>query len=352
MFNSYFDSNEIHSKGALTNFVLSDKSDGKTFDIKVKGFIRYFKNKSQFIYMRRWKSEISKEMYETFFNELITRVQNNTYVPNNKEEYEIVKNIVNFDFLGTKHGVYIKDKESGKWDIICYFTPLTMCGKRKSTYDVARITHIEYDEFVPMDKRYCPDEMKLIYEFWKTIDRERDETVLTFYGNRIDQFNPFFDFFKITLGIEKEKIKLYKNDTIAIQIYVNKEHREERKKSRFSDMVKGTSFENFDNGGTLFKDTIKIAQVNNGIYFMSFKTEIGEGSIFRNKSYLVISSRIRKDGDLLVDKIYNTGRDEYVCTYANLPTYFKSMAKRGLIYYDKEQTYHSFEPILNKIGGI
>lgn len=47
---------------------------------------------------------------------------------------------------------------------------------------------------MPLDGRYLKDEMILLLEFWKSIDRDRDQTLIHCYGNKIDLFNPFFDF--------------------------------------------------------------------------------------------------------------------------------------------------------------
>ena len=195
-------------------------------------------------------------------------------------------------------------------------------------------------------------EMPILMEFYKSVDRDRDKTILNLYGNRIDNFNPFFDFFDIHLGIQKEKIRLYKNKTVAVQIYVNQNHREERKKSRFADMVRDTQYEGYNNGGTLFTDIIKIASPENASFFSSFKSEYGEGTIYTRGTNVIVSSKLRKDGGVIVDKIYNLGRKEYICTYGSIPQWLKAVARTGKLFYDNENTYHNFEPILNKIGSI
>ena len=73
MFSSYFSSDFILSKGALTNIIFSDRSDGKTFDCKAQALLDYEKDKSITIYMRRFKTEITQKMYETFFDEVIEK---------------------------------------------------------------------------------------------------------------------------------------------------------------------------------------------------------------------------------------------------------------------------------------
>ena len=352
MFNTHFDASTVQSYGALTNLILSDRSDGKTFNVKSKGFARWLKNKSQFVYLRRWKSEIVPEMYTTFYDEVIQAVENKTYTCPIKDEKELVEQILNYEFNGTKTAVYVRKKGDKNWDTLCYILPLTMTAKKKSVLSVKRITHIEYDEFVPLDGRYVKSEMNVLMEFYKSVDRDRDKTVLDLYGNRVDNFNPFFDFFNIHLGIQKERIKIYKNGTVAVQIYVNAEHREERLKSRFNAMVSNTAYEDYNNGGTLFTDIVKTSNTNGCHYFLSFKTEVGDGSIYTNEFKIVVTSKIRKDGEVLVDKIYNLGRQEYVCTFGAFPKFFKSAVRTGRLFYDSTQSYHAFEPILNKIGGL
>lgn len=351
MFKTHYDSSTIQSYGALTNLILSDRSDGKTFDIKKKGFVRWKKYGSQFVYLRRWKSEIVPEMYLTFYDEVINAVVNNT-ITCNPDEKKILEEIVKYEFMGTKTAVYVRLKGTKEWDTLCYLLPLTMTAKKKSVLSIKRITHIEYDEFVPLDGRYVQSEMNILMEFYKSVDRDRDSTILSLYGNRVDNFNPFFDFFDIHLGIQKEKIRTYKNGTVAVQIYVNKEHREERQKSRFNAMTKDTAYEDYNIGGTLFADTVKISTIDNCNYFMSFKTAIGNGSIYIRENKIVVSSKTRKDGALLVDKIYNTGRQEIDCRFGKFPQWLKHFVRTGRLFYDNEITYHSFEPILNKIGGL
>lgn len=342
---TFFSLNEQLKYNALTNLVLSDRSDGKTFDIKVRGFLNWLKDGSQFVYLRRWKSEISCDMYETFYNEVIDKAKANEIVGDTK-----INEILNYEFLHAKRGVYIRKKGNKKYSLLCYFMALTMTSKKKSSLDIKHISNIEYDEFIPLDGRYAPKEMTLLLEFYKSVDRDRDKTLLNIYGNKIDNFNPFFDFFDIHLSIQKEKIRLYKNGTISVQIYANKEHREKRANSRFAEMVKDTQYEDYSKGGILYNQRINIGNGNGCSYFSSFKSQFGEGSIYTSANKIFISSKQRKDGNLIVDKIYNTDREEYLATFGNLPQMFKSFSNRGKIFYDCEKTFHFFEPILNKMG--
>ena len=293
MFNSYFTAKYILDKGALINIVLSDRSDGKTFDSKADALLQFEKDESITVYMRRYKTEITDKLYQTFFDEVLA-----------VEEYARFRE---WQFRGSKKGVEVKVGD--KWKFIVYFVPLSMSGKLKSQLNVSKIKRIYYDEFVPLDGRYCNNECDLILEFWKSVDRDRDKTQLIILGNKITPFNPLFDYFDIELSITNDKIRLYKNGTLAVQIYSNKEHREVRSESKFRKLVKGTSYDDYDSGGILNAMQIKIKEKGNANYFCSFKTAKGEGSIWQNGGQFIISPALRKDGYVLVDKIYNIERE-------------------------------------------
>lgn len=66
MFNTYFSAKYILEKKALINQILSDRSDGKTFDCKYRALKDYKEHKDITVYMRRWKTEITQKMYHGF----------------------------------------------------------------------------------------------------------------------------------------------------------------------------------------------------------------------------------------------------------------------------------------------
>jgi len=339
MFNTYFSARFILSKKALTSVVFSDRSDGKTFDCKLRALEDYKANKSITIYMRRFKTEISDKLYKSFFDEVV-----------GLEKY---KEYRNWEFKGSRQGVQVKTSLKGEWDWIIFFVPLSVAGRLKSQIsEVLRINTIDFDEYIPLDGRYLPNELNNLMEFWKTIDRDRDTTQLIILGNRITPFNPVFDYFGIDLSIDKDKIRMYRNDTIAIQIYSNKEHREKREQGRFKSMIKGTSYEEYDNGGVLNALSINKKDRTGFEYFCSFKTERGEGSVWYNSGRMVISEYKRDDGFILTDKVYKTTRKSYLCTLGKFPNNFKLIYRRGDMYFETDKAFYYFEKILTKIGSI
>ena len=342
-YKTYFSAKHVLSKNALYNYVLSDRSDGKTFDCKVRALYDFKEKGNITIYMRRFKTEITPNLYEGFFNDVLG---DNKPI---KEKYR--KDFAGWQFKGTRRGVQVKRDGSDTWEWIVFFIPLTISGKLKSQLDgfIEKIEIIDFDEYVPLDDRYAINEMTLLNEFWKSIDRDRDKVQLIVLGNRISPYTPFCDYFKLSMQITQDKIRLYRDGTLAVQIYSSKEHRQDREKSRFSKLVEDTEYEDYNAGGVLNALNLKVASQVGCSYFSSFKTSLGEGTVWSNGRQFIISTYKRKDGFVLCDKMYNTGREEYMITFGRFAQLFKRLYKSGQLYFEDEQAYHIFEDILRKV---
>lgn len=334
-FNEYYNARYLLSKNAIYNLALSDRSDGKTFDCKYRILQDYKNNGTIGLYVRRYKTEMGSDLYEDFFEEVINTEQG--------KEFET------WEFKYSFYGVKVKRPEDKKFNQLCYFMPLTMAGKKKSKMKVLKINTINFDEYIPLDNKYLPNEVDLLLELYKSVDRDRDIVQLCFFGNRITPFCPLLDYFGIELDITKEKIKLYREGTFAVQIYICNEHRKKRQQSRFAKLVKGTNYDRYDNGGILkalnFKQGIKAG----GNYIMSFNSVNGEGSIWNKDGLIIISTQKRKDGFLITEELRNTGREEYLINFGGFQNFFKKNYTANNIAFENEKAFHLFEPILRKI---
>ena len=258
-----------------------------------------------------------------------------------------------YEYKCNKDGVYIRKKNTDDdFHQFIYFIPITMSGKLKSSMNVDNIYHIDFDEYIPLDNLYTPDEMNLIIELWKSVDRDRDIVKFWFFGNKIHYYCPLFDYFKIDLKLNaKDSIRLYKNNTLAIQIYSSKEHRQKRKNSRFNDLVKGTAYEEYENGGILKALSLKYKKhKDNDECFASFRTSLGEGTIWYDEDYnFIVSCSTRKDQLVICDKVYNDTREIALVTFGKLSQDFKTYYRLGRMLFEDDKAFHIFEPILDKI---
>ena len=192
-FKSYFSARFVLSKGAIINLALSDRSDGKTFDCKARALLDFENDGNITIYMRRWKTEITEKVYNNFFNECWE----------NNSDYE---RFSTWEFKGSKSGVKCRKSKKDDWQQIIYFVPLSVASRIKSQItQISKIKMIDFDEYIPMDNLYLPNEITLLLDFWKTIDRDRNIVQILVAGNKIVPFCPFFDYFGIDLKIDNNE---------------------------------------------------------------------------------------------------------------------------------------------------
>lgn len=343
VFKTYYSARELLGYGALFNLVLSDRSDGKTFNCKVRALEDYEKYHETTVYVRRYDTEITPKMHNTFFNEV-------ALVPAYKHYFD------KYEFRHSKAGVEIREKNKYSnnkegWEWIVYFIPLSKAGKLKSQLDITNIRTIDFDEYMPLDGRYLKDEMILLMELWKSIDRDRDRTQCILLGNKINPFCPFFDFFGIDLDIERQRIRTYRNGAVAIQVYVNQEHREIRQESKFTAAIKGTPYEGYDAGEVLRKTNITIASLPpdaEPIY--SFMTRYGEGSLYLHNHKLYVSDKIRKDKTVWTDDTFSLddGRKYMNVKFSQIRTSFKQYYYTNSMICTSTSAYHKFSPILQQ----
>lgn len=349
-YKTYFSAKPILSKECLYNIVLSDRSDGKTTNIKIQVILDYFMKQQVSMVVRRYKTEVTSTFYNGFLNKVFNNIEDIKEIT--EEERQVIKTASKYEYKYSSDGVFVRFDKKGVWERICFFVVLSTSGKKKSAYDTFcdKIYKIHFDEYVPLDNRYLPDDMKYLNELYTSVDRDRNVVKLILYGNKIDLFNPFFNFFDLHLDISSAKMRTYRNGTLAVQIYINEEHKEEREEGRLGALFRGTSYEEYRLGNVLNNLNVKKGTIKNAEYFCSFMSEIGTGSVWYNGDY-IISTRERKDGFVLVDKIYGIGRQQYQINYGRFGQTFRKMYRQGRICFENIEAYHAFEPILRKAGN-
>lgn len=342
---NFYKADFLLNKPSIFNMCLSDRSDGKSFDCKYRALVNYLKYKHISIYMRRFKSEITEEVYENYFNEVLDKLNELT-----EKEREELAGIEDYEFLGGKRKIKIRKKGAKQWDIIVFIIPVTMSGKYKSMLNnyISRLYNIDYDEFIPLDLMYAKGEMTLITEFYKSVDRRRDVVKFNIFGNRVTAFNPFFDYFNINIDLTKNQIKLFCNKTVCVQIFSNENNRELEDKTRFNIAMKGTKNEDYYHGGILNKSIFRENNINGCAALCSFKTELGTGSIYHGEKGLVVTTRQIKANYCIVDKIYNI-ENEIVVTFGKFGDMLKNYYRTGKLYYENERAVYIFQPVLSKV---
>lgn len=218
----YYNYNNLISRNALLNFVIGERGVGKTFGIKKYCITDFIKNEHEFVYIRRFKTELATAC-STFFKDL---QENNC-----------------FDDLAL---TVKKEKEYYRFEMdrqtIGYGVALTTASILKSTA-FPKVKNIIFDEFLINQGtayHYLSDEVTQFLELMETIGRLRDIRIYML-GNATTITNPYFAYFNLTLPYGSE-YKMFKNNLICVNYIKNNEYRQAKRASKFGKLIDGTDY--------------------------------------------------------------------------------------------------------------
>lgn len=230
----FYNPQKLLSYNCLFNFVEGERGNGKTYGFKKIGIDNFRKKKEQFIYLRRYETELND--INIFFSDIQDRY---------KEKLTVT-------------GQTFKCND----EIMGYAIPLSKAITKKSVpFD--KVTMIIFDEFL-IEKRnyhYLRNEVKLLLDFYETVARWRNNVRLVCISNSISEINPYHAYFDIKpSGSEFTRIK----KDIILQRTNCSNYREYKKNTRFGQIIQGTDYEQY---------AIQNEYVNDNKEFIEKKTE-------------------------------------------------------------------------------
>lgn len=214
----WYNGNELLSKQRLFNFVIGVRGGGKTFYWKKRCIERFLKYGEQFIYLRRYQTELTE------MSNWASALQRQGYFKDHK--FECSKKYIKID------GV-----------IAGYIGTLSRIQHLKSN-EYPLVRSIIFDEFL-IDKghlRYLDNEGGMLFDLAETIFRDRDKGCsIVCIGNSISVVNPMFTYFKIK-PIIYERFTLGKtntiNESVCIEMYTNTEYSDMKLNTRLGRMAR------------------------------------------------------------------------------------------------------------------
>ena len=180
--NIYYNVDNALSHNCLFNFLLGARGIGKTYSAKRRVIKNWIKTGAEFVYLRRYDTELTKDKVEKFFNDIQREFPDHELSAKGKE----------FAIDGYTFG---------------YAVPLSKALQYKSV-PFPRVSLIIFDEFI-IDQgmiHYLPREVETFLEMYSTIARDRDVPVL-FLSNAITFTNPYFLYFDLKTQPNKTLIK-------------------------------------------------------------------------------------------------------------------------------------------------
>lgn len=236
----------VLSFNALINIIIGERGVGKSFSCKKHVINRFIKKGEEFVYLRRYKTEL-KSSVPHFFDDIIEK----KIFPEAK--FQVKGNMF-----------YINDQVAG------YALPLSTANILKST-SFAKVKTIVFDEFI-IDKgcyRYLLNEIETFLDIIETIARLRDIKVFML-GNAISITNPYFTYFNLSLPYNSD-VALFKDGSILVNYIKNESYREVKKASRFGKLIEGTEYGKYAIDNEFLRDSksfIRKKEKNSKFYFI------------------------------------------------------------------------------------
>ena len=213
----FYDLSKVLTHNSYINFLLGERGVGKTWALKRYCINNFLKKGEQFIYLRRYKTELKK--VSAFFKDI------QEFFPDHE-----------FKVAGSTF--IIDGKVAG------YNFPLSTSLTLKST-PFPDVTTIVYDEFIIATGtyHYLNSECTAFLEFVETVFRLRDNGKIFMLANTLSAINPYFVYFNINqLPTPEKTIKTYKDNLILVEIMLNQEYREQKLKTQFGKLISGTEY--------------------------------------------------------------------------------------------------------------
>lgn len=220
----FYNYDKLFSYPFLIAFVIGERGCGKTFNAKVCALKRFLKTGEQFIYLRRYKTELDTSL-ATFWSDL----QNNGYFEDYTLKVKKSKMLTEFTCNGKTCG---------------YAVPLSTANILKSTA-FPEVGLIIFDEFLLDNSgtyRWLKNEVTLLLDVIETVGRLRDIKVIML-GNALNvHASPYFAYWNLELPRDGAEFRTFKDGTIVVNYIKNLKYREAKRKSKFGKLIDGTDY--------------------------------------------------------------------------------------------------------------
>lgn len=315
----YYDYSNLLSYNAMFNFIIGERGVGKTYGSLKFAINRYLKTGEQFVYLRRYKSELKKSVPH-LFDAITTQ---NEFPKNN---------------VYTKGDIIYCDNK------ICgYSIALSTSNILKST-SFTKVKTIIFDEFI-IDKgtyHYLQNEIECFLDLVETIARLRDVRVL-FLGNSISSTNPYFTYFDLHLPYNST-FATFKDGLILVNYIKNEEYRKIKKASNFGRLIEGTNYSKYAIDNEFLRDSKYFIKPKTPKSKFYFTLSVGgfQYGVWRDSSIntIFISSDIDPNCPMRIAVANTDHTDNTVLVKSRTNLWFKSLIEHyrlGLLCFENQK---------------
>lgn len=229
---AWYNYDRINSYNATLNFILTNRGFGKTFGAKCNVIKKFIKKGEQFVYVRRYKTELND--IHKFFDSPDLRKKFKTHT---------------FEVKGKTF--YIDGKIAG------YAIALSTSQKLKSV-DYPFVTTIIFDEFI-VDKgciRYLTNEVDVFLDLYETIARKRNNVKAYLLANNVSIVNPYFTYFDVTPR-KTERFTIARDGELIIEMCTDTVFINEKLETKFGKLIKGTKYADY----SIYNNSLRDSEV-------------------------------------------------------------------------------------------
>lgn len=329
----YYRLGPVLSRNAVYNFIVGGRGIGKTFSAKEWGISDYIKNGNQFIYLRRYNTELKTT--HTWFADLAWKFP----------EYGFRVNGGTAEMTRTPH------EKKPTWEIIGFFVALSNAQNKKSVA-YPRVTKIIFDEFI-IEKgviQYLPNEARQMLDFYSTVDRYKDKTRVLFLANSVSIMNPYFMEYNIEPRKNQEWIT--KNDGfLVVHLPNDGEFTSAVMETRFGKFVTGTEYYDYSVGNVFRDNHMALIKRKNehATYQFTLETDMGimavwKDGIFDKQGVVFYIQEKRPKNEIIMTMVPDKMDDERILLHYSdkITQYLRAAFKQGRVYFDTPKTRNAF----------
>lgn len=335
----FYNFNRILSFNAQYNYIAGARGIGKTYGAKLKATKDSILKGHEFIYLRRYKTEI-KAAKMTFFDDYTEKFP----------DYDFQ---VSGDFA-QRAPVETRNDKKREWTTMGYFIALSNSQSKKSvTYP--RVRTIIFDEFITESGhlRYLTDEFTVFNNLYNTVDRYRDNVRVLFLANAVSIMNPYFMELDIRPDTGYNDITVLKDGFVAVHFPDSEEFRSFALSSRFGKFIEGTSYAEYAIGNQ-FRDNeenLVSAKPKTAIYYCTIDTKFGAFSVWTDNmsAEFFVQKRLPKVNVAYTLEPAHVDRNMTLLTYSDvLLSRLRTMFRQGRMLFDTPATRNAFVEIFKR----
>lgn len=191
---THYNLDNIEKEDADFNLIWGEKGNGKSYQVKHKrAVLKYLKTGRRFIYLRRWKEEITTDKVEQYFADVdVNKLTNGVYNCITVYRKQLFLSFYEFDSGKTKRG-----------EKIGYVMALST-EQNYSGCSYLDVDDIIFEEFMSRNE-YIHDEANKLMFLYSTVDRKQHRVKVWLCGNTVSRVCPYIQDWDLHKTISEQK---------------------------------------------------------------------------------------------------------------------------------------------------